>query len=35
MADLDGRGGKGKIFDRKVLVVIARSTAIVFTFVQE
>lgn len=35
LADLDERGGKGKILERKVLVVIARSTAIVFAFVQE
>ena len=35
LADLGGRGGKGKILDRKVLVVIARSIAIVSAFVQE
>lgn len=34
LADLDGRGGKGKILGRKAPVVIA-STAIVFAFVQD
>lgn len=32
LADLDVRGGKGKILDSRVLVVAARSTAIVFAF---
>ena len=35
LADLGGREGKGKIWGRKVLVVTARCTAVVFAFIQE